>query len=115
MGLKKRNFIKYLIFIVLLISSNSLNAQDKDADLDAIQNGLANIEKSCKDFSKQFDDKKLPSDSLKGINHVLVVYRDSLFDMSAVLKKDLNDANLSLAQLGPAPVEGDPSEPEKCC
>ena len=112
MGLKKINFIKYLTFIVLLIASNALSAQDHDVDLDAIQNGLTNIEKSFKDISKQFDDKKIPTDSLKGVNHVLVVYRDSLFDKSTVLNKELNDANLDLTKLGPAPGEGDPVEPE---
>ena len=110
MWVNKRKLPKYLILIVLLIASFTLSAQNDD--IDAIQNELSKIETSYKDISKQFDDKKLPTDSLKSKNHLLVVYRDSLFDISTALNKKLNDANVKLSALGSAPGEGEPSEPE---
>ena len=110
MWVNKRKLPEYLILIVLLIASFTLHAQD--ADLDAIQNELSNIETSYKDISKQFDDKKLPTDSLKSKNQILIVYRDSLFGISSILNKKLNGVNMSLSVLGSAPGKGEPSEPE---
>jgi small-conductance mechanosensitive channel len=110
MWINKIKLPEYLILIVLLIASFTLRAQDDD--LDAIQNELSNIESSYKDISKQYDNKKLPTDSLKSKNRLLVVYRDSLFGISSVLNKKLDNANMSLSVLGPAPGAGDPSEPE---
>lgn len=110
-GFIKGELTKYISIFVLLIVSFTLSAQDAE-DLKAITKGLSNVEKSCNKISKEFDDNKIPSDSLKGTNELLIVYRDSVFAMSDDLKKDLNDANLNLTQLGPAPDEGDPAEPK---
>ena len=101
---------KYLLLFLILLSSFIAYAQVSDHK--NIQNRINKIEKSYKKVAKIIDKGDLSTDSLKSLNQNLIAYRDSLFNISALLNKEINNANLDLTNLGPAPKEGDPSEPE---
>ena len=101
---------KYLLLFLFLLFSFIAYAQDSDHK--NIQDRLNKIEKSYKKAAKIIDKGDLSTDSLKSLNQGLIAYRDSLFKISDLLNKELNDANIDLTSLGPAPKEGDPSEPE---